>query len=75
MDDPFLCGPPPGVGQRAAGAIYGRSTNSVACNGAAREPAFTRPADVLGNAEFIQVHPDGHPGGRVAFSDQRKTAR
>ena len=43
------------------GAIFGRSTNSVACNGAAVSRVY-QAGGRLGNAEFIQVHPTAIPG-------------
>jgi succinate dehydrogenase / fumarate reductase flavoprotein subunit len=43
------------------GAIFGRSTNSVACNGSAVSRAFQAGARSA-NAEFIQVHPSAIPG-------------
>ena len=43
------------------GAIFGRSTNSLICNGAAAARAYRHGA-TLGNPEFIQVHPTSIPG-------------
>jgi succinate dehydrogenase / fumarate reductase, flavoprotein subunit len=43
------------------GAIFGRSTNSVACNGAAVSRIY-QAGGWYGNAEFIQVHPTAIPG-------------
>jgi succinate dehydrogenase / fumarate reductase flavoprotein subunit len=43
------------------GLIYGRSTMSMACTGAAASRAFQAGAK-YGNAEFIQVHPTAIPG-------------
>jgi succinate dehydrogenase / fumarate reductase flavoprotein subunit len=43
------------------GAIFGRSTNSIATNGSAVSRAFQAGAH-LANAEFIQVHPSAIPG-------------
>jgi succinate dehydrogenase / fumarate reductase, flavoprotein subunit len=43
------------------GAIYGRSTNSVACNGAAVSRVY-QAGGIYGNPEFIQVHPTAIPG-------------
>ena len=49
------------IGSGGCGAIYGRSTNSVACNGAAVSRVY-QAGGRLGNAEFIQVHPTAIPG-------------
>ncbi len=43
------------------GTIFGKSTNSVICNGAAAARAY-RAGAWLGNPEFIQVHPTAIPG-------------
>ncbi|HEY1067034.1 MAG TPA: FAD-binding protein, partial [Pirellulales bacterium] len=43
------------------GVVFGRSTMSMACNGAAASRAFQAGAR-YGNAEFIQVHPTAIPG-------------
>jgi succinate dehydrogenase / fumarate reductase flavoprotein subunit len=43
------------------GAIFGRSTNSAACNGAAASRAFQAGA-WYANGEFVQVHPTAIPG-------------
>ncbi|MCC5828839.1 MAG: succinate dehydrogenase flavoprotein subunit [Phycisphaeraceae bacterium] len=43
------------------GLVYGKSTNSVICNGAAAIRAYAQGA-WLGNPEFIQVHPTAIPG-------------
>ncbi|MGH9775031.1 MAG: succinate dehydrogenase flavoprotein subunit [Candidatus Acidiferrales bacterium] len=43
------------------GAIFGRSTNSVVCTGAAQAALFTQGVDYA-NGEFIQVHPTAIPG-------------
>ena len=43
------------------GALFGRSTNSVACTGSAVSRAFQAGA-AYGNGEFIQVHPTAIPG-------------
>ncbi|MBI5542460.1 MAG: succinate dehydrogenase flavoprotein subunit [Deltaproteobacteria bacterium] len=43
------------------GAIFGRSTNSTSCTGAAASSAFQEGA-LYGNPEFIQVHPTAIPG-------------
>ncbi len=43
------------------GTIFGKSTNSVICNGAAAARAY-RAGAWMGNAEFIQVHPTAIPG-------------
>ena len=49
------------IASGGCGAIYGRSTNSVACNGAAVSRVY-QAGGRLGNAEFIQVHPTAIPG-------------
>jgi succinate dehydrogenase / fumarate reductase flavoprotein subunit len=49
------------VASGGCGAIFGRSTNSVACNGAAVGRVY-QAGGWLGNAEFIQVHPTAIPG-------------
>ena len=43
------------------GAIFGRSTNSIMCTGAAAAAAYQQGA-VYANGEFIQVHPTAIPG-------------
>ena len=43
------------------GTIFGKSTNSVICNGAAAARAY-RAGAWFANAEFIQVHPTAIPG-------------
>ena len=43
------------------GLVYGRSTNSMSCTGAAASRAFQSGAKD-GNGEFIQVHPTAIPG-------------
>src|SRR5437016_8517940 len=43
------------------GAIFGRSTNSVVCTGAAQAALFQQDVDYA-NGEFIQVHPTAIPG-------------
>jgi succinate dehydrogenase / fumarate reductase flavoprotein subunit len=43
------------------GAVFGRSTNSVACNGSAVSRAYQAGA-LYANPEFIQVHPTAVPG-------------
>lgn len=43
------------------GLIYGRSTNSMSCNGSAAGRAF-RAGAKYANGEFIQVHPTAVPG-------------
>jgi len=43
------------------GAIFGRSTMSVACNGAAASRAYQAGARYA-NPEFVQVHPTAIPG-------------
>jgi succinate dehydrogenase / fumarate reductase flavoprotein subunit len=43
------------------GLIFGRSTNSLTCTGSAASSAFQEGA-LLGNPEFIQVHPTAIPG-------------
>jgi succinate dehydrogenase / fumarate reductase flavoprotein subunit len=49
------------IGSGGCGAIYGRSTNSVACNGAAVSRVY-QAGGRYGNGEFIQVHPTAIPG-------------
>ena len=49
------------IGSGGCGSIYGRSTNSVACNGAAVSRVYQAGVR-YGNAEFIQVHPTAIPG-------------
>src|SRR3954451_18696469 len=49
------------IGSGGPGVIYGRSTMSMACNGAAASRCFQVGAK-YGNAEFIQVHPTAIPG-------------
>jgi succinate dehydrogenase / fumarate reductase flavoprotein subunit len=43
------------------GTVFGKSTNSTICNGAAAARCYEAGA-WLGNAEFIQVHPTAIPG-------------
>lgn len=43
------------------GVVFGKSTNSTICNGAAAARCYQAGA-LLGNAEFIQVHPTAIPG-------------
>ena len=43
------------------GTLFGRSTNSAACNGSAASRAFQAGARYA-NGEFIQVHPSAIPG-------------
>jgi succinate dehydrogenase / fumarate reductase, flavoprotein subunit len=43
------------------GAIFGRSTNSAACNGSAAARVYQAGA-IYANAEFVQVHPTAIPG-------------
>jgi succinate dehydrogenase / fumarate reductase flavoprotein subunit len=43
------------------GAIFGRSTNSVVCTGAAQSALLRQGVDYA-NGEFIQVHPTAIPG-------------
>src|SRR5712692_8348637 len=43
------------------GAIFGKSTNSVVCTGAAQSALFQQGV-YYANAEFIQVHPTAIPG-------------
>src|SRR5437879_7507611 len=43
------------------GAIFGRSTNSVVCTGAAQAALFQQGVEYA-NGEFIQVHPTAIPG-------------
>ena len=49
------------IASGGCGAIFGRSTNSVACNGSAVSRAYQAGA-LYGNGEFIQVHPTAIPG-------------
>ncbi len=43
------------------GAIFGRSTNSIACTGSAQSALYQQGA-IYANGEFIQVHPTAIPG-------------
>ena len=43
------------------GLIYGKSTNSVVCNGSAAGAAYRQGAR-FANGEFIQIHPTAIPG-------------
>jgi succinate dehydrogenase / fumarate reductase flavoprotein subunit len=43
------------------GLIFGRSTNSMACNGSAVSRVFQAGA-IYANGEFVQVHPTAIPG-------------
>ncbi|MBI4720928.1 MAG: succinate dehydrogenase (quinone) flavoprotein subunit [Chitinivibrionia bacterium] len=43
------------------GLIYGKSTNSASCTGAAASRAYQQGAAFM-NGEFIQFHPTGMPG-------------
>ena len=43
------------------GLVYGRSTNSMVCNGTATTSAYQQGAK-YGNPEFIQIHPSAIPG-------------
>ncbi len=43
------------------GAIFGKSTNSVVCNGSAQSALYQQGA-FYANGEFIQVHPTAIPG-------------
>ncbi len=43
------------------GAIFGRSTNSVACTGSAQSAVYQQGA-FYANGEFVQVHPTAIPG-------------
>jgi succinate dehydrogenase / fumarate reductase flavoprotein subunit len=49
------------IASGGCGAIFGRSTNSNACNGSAVSRAYQAGAS-YGNGEFIQVHPTAIPG-------------
>lgn len=49
------------VASGGPGLIYGRSTMSMMCNGAAASRCYQAGAK-YGNAEFIQVHPTAIPG-------------
>jgi succinate dehydrogenase / fumarate reductase, flavoprotein subunit len=48
------------IASGGCGVIYGRSTNSMACNGSAVSRCFQQGAK-YGNGEFIQVHPTAIP--------------
>ncbi len=50
------------------GAIFGKSTNSVVCTGSAQSALYQQGC-YYANGEFIQVHPDLHPGRRQAALD------
>jgi len=49
------------VASGGCGAIFGRSTNSVACTGSAASRVF-RAGGRYANGEFVQVHPTAIPG-------------
>ncbi len=49
------------IASGGCGAIFGRSTNSVSCNGSAVSRCYQAGAK-YGNPEFIQVHPTAIPG-------------
>lgn len=49
------------VASGGCGTIFGKSTNSVICNGSAAARCYQAGA-WLGNPEFIQVHPTAIPG-------------
>jgi len=49
------------IASGGCGLIYGRSTMSMVCTGAAASRTFQAGAK-FGNAEFIQVHPTAIPG-------------
>jgi succinate dehydrogenase / fumarate reductase, flavoprotein subunit len=49
------------LGTGGPGVIFGRSTNSVICTGAAAAKAWRQGA-IYANGEFIQVHPTAIPG-------------
>ena len=49
------------IASGGCGAVYGRSTNSVVCNGSAISRVYRYGAK-YGNGEFIQVHPTAVPG-------------
>ncbi len=49
------------IASGGCGAIFGRSTNSVACNGSAVSRAFQAGVHYA-NGEFVQVHPTAIPG-------------
>src|SRR3954469_17140739 len=49
------------IGSGGPGVIYGRSTMSMACTGAAASRCFQVGAK-YGNAEFMQMHPTAIPG-------------
>ena len=43
------------------GVVFGKSTNSTICTGAAAGAVYQQGA-LLGNSEFIQIHPSATPG-------------
>lgn len=43
------------------GMVFGKSTNSTICNGSAAAAIYQQGA-LLGNSEFIQIHPTAIPG-------------
>jgi len=43
------------------GVVFGKSTNSTICTGAAASAVYQQGA-LLGNSEFIQIHPSAIPG-------------
>lgn len=49
------------IASGGCGLIFGKSTNSVVCNGAAAARCY-RAGVWMGNPEFIQVHPTAIPG-------------
>ncbi len=49
------------IASGGCGLIYGRSTNSMACNGSAVSRCF-QAGSHYANGEFIQVHPTAIPG-------------
>ena len=63
------------IASGGCGAIYGRSTNSVACNGAAVSRVY-QAGGIYGNPEFIQVHPTAIPGAdKLRLISESRAAR
>src|SRR3972149_3819846 len=49
------------IASGGCGLIFGRSTNSMACNGSAVSRVF-QAGGIYANGEFVQVHPTAIPG-------------
>jgi succinate dehydrogenase / fumarate reductase flavoprotein subunit len=49
------------IASGGCGAVYGRSTNSIACTGSAASRVF-QAGGRYANGEFVQVHPTAVPG-------------